>query len=242
MRIAVVSDVHGNLPALEAVLAEVEADGFDLVVSGGDVVAGPMPRECLDLLGALGPRIRWVMGNADREVVAAWDGAAGETGDAGDPAWRAAAFAAARLDRAHRDLLASFAPTVALDHALACHGTPRSDVEIVTPRTSPQRLADVLAGVEAPVVVAGHVHLQFIQRTGPIQWVNAGSVGMPYEGQPGAFWLELGAETPQHRRTTYDLDAAEAAIRATGYPDAGDVVDAIRGRVTREEAMDVFGG
>lgn len=240
MRIAVVSDVHGNLPALAAVLAEVEAGGFDAVISGGDVVAGPMPAETLERLAALGDRVHWVRGNADREVVDAWDGA---TGDAGDPAWRAAAFAAARLDRAGRDLLAAFGPTVTLGHVLACHGTPRSDVEIVTPRTSPERLAEILAGVRAPIVVGGHVHLQFVQRSGATEWVNAGSVGMPYEGEAGAFWLEIGAEgVPHHRHTPYDLDAAEAAIRATGYPDAGDMVDAIRGRVTREEAMDAFGG
>ena len=76
MRIAVLSDVHGNLIALDAVLAEVADEGFDLVVSGGDVVAGPMPRECLERLAGLGERVRWVMGNADREVIAALDGAA----------------------------------------------------------------------------------------------------------------------------------------------------------------------
>jgi putative phosphoesterase len=216
-RIAVVSDVHGNLPALEAVLAEVEAEGFDVVVSCGDVVAGPMEAACLDRLAALGDRIRWVRGNADREVLEA-----------------------GRLGPAHRDLLASFALTVEADGVLLCHGTPRSDEEIVTPRTSPERLAEILAGVETPVVVGGHVHMQFVQRSGSTQWVNAGSAGMPYEGAPGAYWLALVDGVPDPRRTDYDLDAAEAAIRATGSPDADSVVDAIRGRVTREEAMDAF--
>ncbi|MDX6730202.1 MAG: hypothetical protein QOC54_150 [Baekduia sp.] len=238
MRIAVLSDVHGNLTALDAVLGEVAEEGFDLVVSGGDVVAGPMPRECLELLAGLGERIRWVMGNADREVVAALDGA--RVGDPGDPAQRAAHFAAARLDRSHRDLLASFAPTVAVDDVLVCHGTPRSDVEIVTPRIDPGRLAEIVDGVSEPVVVGGHVHLQFLQRSGAVQWVNAGSVGMPYEGAPGAYWLALTSEAPDLRRTLYDTDAAAAAIRATGYPDAEDVVAAITGAVSREEALDAF--
>ena len=239
MRIAVLSDVHGNLPALEAVLAEVEDEGFDLIVSGGDVVAGPMPRECLERLAGLGDRIRWVMGNADREVVDAFDGATADDPD--DPALVAAHFAAARLDRTHRDLLASFAPTVTVPgRVLVCHGTPASDTAIVTPRVTPGRLAEVVAGVEEPVVVGGHVHLQFLQRSGPTLWANAGSVGMPYEGAPGAYWLALTAEAPDLRRTLYDVQAAEGALRATGYRDVADVAAAMAGTVSREEAMDAF--
>jgi putative phosphoesterase len=238
MRIAVLSDVHGNLTALEAVLGEVADEGFDLIVSGGDVVAGPMPRECLERLAGLGERVRWVMGNADREVVAALDGRLAV--DPRDPAARSAHFAAQRLHRSHRDLLASFAATVAVDGVLVCHGTPRSDVEIVTPRIDPGQLAEIVRDVTEPVVVGGHVHLQFLQRSGTVQWVNAGSVGMPYEGAPGAYWLALTSEAPGLRRTLYDTDAAAAAVRATGYPDAGDVVAAITGAVSREEALDAF--
>jgi putative phosphoesterase len=238
MRVAVLADVHGNLAALEAVLAEVEAEGFDLVVSGGDVVAGPQPKACLDRLRALGDRVRWVMGNADREVVEAFDGALPD--DPGDVVSRMAHFAAARLDRADRDLLASFAPTVSVAGALICHGTPASDTAIVTPRTAPDLLAEAVRGVREPVVVGGHVHLQFLQRSGATAWVNAGSVGAPYEGAPGAFWLALGREAPDLRRTLYDVAAAERAVRATGYPDADDVVAAMTGAVSREEALDAF--
>jgi putative phosphoesterase len=239
MRIAVLADVHGNLPALEAVLDEVDDEGFDLVVSGGDVVAGPMPRECLERLAALGEGVRWVMGNADREVVDAFDGRLAEDPD--DPAAVAAHFAAARLERSHRDLLASFAPTVTVGgRVLVCHGTPASDTAIVTPRVTPERLAEVVAGVEEPLVVGGHVHLQFLQRSGSTLWANAGSVGMPYEGAPGAYWLALTSEAPDLRRTLYDVAAAEGAIRATGYRDAGDVAAAIAGAVSREEAMNAF--
>jgi predicted phosphodiesterase len=235
MRIAVLADVHGNLTALAAVLADVAQEGFDLVVSGGDVVAGPQPRETLERLAALGDRIRWVMGNADREVVAAFDGALAPDPD--DPAARSAHFAAARLDGAHRDLLASFAPTVAVGGAvLVCHGTPASDTAIVTSRTDPDALAEILDGVAEPLVVGGHVHLQF---TAP-GWINAGSIGMPYEGAPGAYWLALTPEGPDLRRTPYDVAAAERAIRATGYPDADDVVAAITGAVSRTEALDAF--
>jgi putative phosphoesterase len=240
MRIAVLSDVHGNLTALEAVLEQVAEEGFDLVVSGGDVVAGPQPRESLQRLRALGDRVRWVMGNADREVVEAFDGATALDPD--DPASRSAHFAAARLDRADRDLLAAFVPTVAAGDGavLVCHGTPDSDTAIVTSRTDPQALVGIVAGIAEPVVVGGHVHLQFVARAGATQWVNAGSVGMPYEGAPGAFWLALTPEGPDLRRTRYDVQAAERAIRATGYPDADDVVAAIAGAVSRTEALDAF--
>jgi putative phosphoesterase len=239
MRIAVLSDVHGNLPALDAVLAEVEAEGFDAVVSGGDVVSGPMPRECLDRLAALGDRISWVRGNADREVVAALDGTLpGELGD--DPAVRSARYAAARLTAADRELLASFAPTVRLGEVLVCHGTPASDTAMVTPRTPPERLAAAVGDTDAAMVVGGHVHLQFVQRSGAVQWVNAGSAGMPYEGAPGAFWLAILDGSADLRRTRYDTGAAAAAIRATGYPDAEDVIASITGAITREEAMDAF--
>ena len=238
MRIAVLSDVHGNLPALEAVLAEVEDEGFDLIVSAGDVVAGPMPRECLERLAGFGDRVRWVMGNADREVVAAFDGALAD--DPADSATRDAHFAAARLERRHRDLLASFAPAVVAGQALVCHGTPASDTQILTPRSSPERFAAALEGVDAPVAVGGHVHLQFLQRAGSTLWCNAGSVGLPYEGAPGAYWLALTSEAPNLRRTRYDVDAAHAAIAATGYAGAEDFLAAIAGGVSREAAMDAF--
>jgi putative phosphoesterase len=211
MRIAVLSDVHGNLPALDAVLAEVEDEGFDLVVSGGDVVAGPMPRECLERLAGLGERVRWVMGNADREVMAAFDGTLAE--DPADPAARDAQFAAARLDRGHRDLLASFAPTVVAGDALVCHGTPASDTGILTPRSSPERVAAALEGVDAPVAVGGHVHLQFLQRAGTTLWCNAGSVGLPYEGDGDARWLWIEDGEPELRRTAYDSAGAGVRMR-----------------------------
>lgn len=238
MRIAVLSDVHGNLPALEAVLAEVDGEGFDVVVSGGDVVAGPMPKACLDRLAALGERVAWVSGNADREVVAALDGVL--PGDDDDPAVRQARWAAARLTGADRDLLAAFAPSVRLGAILVCHGTVGSDTGIVTPRTPPERLAAAVGDTDAAIVVGGHVHLQFVQRSGRVEWVNAGSIGMPYEGAPGAYWLAITAGSVDLRRTTYDLDAAAAAIRATGYPDAEDQIAAIAGTITREEAMEAF--
>ena len=226
-RVAAIYDVHGNLPALEAVLADLESINADLIVVGGDVVAGPMPAEVLDRLAALGESVCLVRGNADREVVAAYDD--GRFADAitvADPAERAAAYAASKIARRHRDLLASFEERLVVEvegvgQVLFCHGSPRSDEEIVTAATREGRLQEILAGVDQDLVVCGHTHAQFDRRVGTKRVVNAGSVGMPYQGKPvGAFWLWLGVGGLALRRSDYDLDRAVGRIRATGYPDA----------------------
>ncbi|MCW3065135.1 MAG: metallophosphoesterase [Solirubrobacterales bacterium] len=217
MKIAALYDIHGNLAALDAVLAEVEAGGVDLIVVGGDVAAGPMPVETLDRLIGLGDRARFVMGNADRELVQAFDAGA-RPEDAKDTFTRQKDWAASRLDRAHRDLLAAFEPTVTAGGALFCHGSPRSDTEIVTTLSADERVAPMLDGVREDVVVGGHTHRQFDRRIGAKRLLNAGSVGAPYEGEAAAFWLLLAPE-PELRRTHYDVEGAIATLRATGYPD-----------------------
>lgn len=224
-RIAVLADVHGNLPALEAVLADVRRGRFDILVVAGDHVSGPMPAECLDRVAALDLPVRWVRGDADRLAL-----------DPGDGAHPADRWAHDRLGPAHRALLAGCEPLVSLGDVLVCHGTPASDEEVVTVLTGPDRLAGILAGVEARVVVGGHVHHQFTQSLRYVTWVNAGSVGMPYEGRPGAFWLELDGGRPVHRRTDYDVDAAVEAIAATGFPGAAELALVLRGRYSAAEA------
>jgi putative phosphoesterase len=224
--VAALYDVHGNLPALEAVLADDAFARADTVVVGGDVAAGPLPAEVLDRLAALEPPVRWVRGNADREVVAHFDrGDTDHTIYAPDaPAQRADAFTAARITRAHRDLMAGFEDVVRLDGALYCHGSPRSDEEIVTALTPTARLEPMLAGVREPLVVCGHTHHQFELRAGAQRVVNAGSVGMPYEGEPGAFWLLVADGEPELRRSDYDVEAAAPALRASGFPDVDDLI------------------
>jgi putative phosphoesterase len=224
--VAALYDVHGNLPALEAVLADSAIARADAVVVGGDVAAGPLPAEVLDRLAALEPPVRWVRGNADREVVAHFD--RGDTDHTiygpGAPAERADAFTAAHITHAHRDLLAGFEDVVRLDGALYCHGSPRSDEEIVTALTPAARLEPMLAGVDEPLVVCGHTHHQFELRAGAQRVVNAGSVGMPYEGRRGAFWLLVADGEPELRRTDYDVDAALPVLRASGFPDVDDLI------------------
>jgi predicted phosphodiesterase len=223
VRVAALYDIHANLPALEAVLAEVVAAGPDRIVIGGDAVTGAMNAETVDALMALGDRAIFVRGNADRWTVQVFDDPTSVSPEEEHPGKRAAAWAAAQLDAAQRDFVASFAPTVELDvdgigRTLFCHGSPRSDEESITTVTPDDRLHRVLDGVEARVVVCGHTHVQFDRWLGERRVVNAGSVGMPYEGAPGARWLLLGPGVDL-RRTDYDLDAAIERLRATGWPE-----------------------
>jgi predicted phosphodiesterase len=222
-RLAALYDIHGNLPALEVVVAELYADPPDAVVVGGDVAAGPMPAQVLTLLRSLPWPVHWLRGNADRVVVMGFDGTiASELLE--HPLFRGDAWAATFLGRRDRDFLDCLPPLLVLavdgvGEVLFCHGTSRSDEERVTTATPPQRLARVLAEAGAEVMVGGHTHRQFDRAAGGRRMINAGSVGRPYENQPGAYWLTLGPGV-QLRRTSYDTTAADAAFRATGYPAA----------------------
>jgi predicted phosphodiesterase len=224
--VAALDDVHGNLPALEAVLADPAFARAEAVVVGGDVAAGPMPAEVLDRLAALALPVRWVRGNADREVVVAFD--AGDTDPLTHPpedaAGRADAFTAGRITRAHRDLLAAFEDVVSLDGVLYCHGSPRSDEEIITAFTPEARLAPMLEGVEEALVVCGHTHHHFDLRAAGRRVVNAGSVGLPYEGAAGAYWLLVTDGEPEPRRTEYDVTAAVATLSEAGFPDLDELL------------------
>jgi putative phosphoesterase len=216
MRIAVLADVHGNLPALRAVLAELDGEPVDAIVVAGDVVGGPLPREALDALAARPEAVHWVAGNAERETIAVFDGAPPRVG----PPGVAARWSADALDVRWRDALASWPVRLEMDGVCFCHGSPRRDDEILTRVTPLAALLEALAGVEAPLVVGGHTHQQVRREIGDARvYANAGSVGMPYEGRPGAFWLRVDDGVAEPRRTDYDLDAAAAELRASGYPD-----------------------
>jgi putative phosphoesterase len=207
MRVAAVCDVHGNLPALEAVLADVVALQVDRIVCGGDVVAGPFPGECLDRLRRLDAV--FVRGNADRESPRApagtWD------------------WITSNLDEESVAFLAGLPQAVPLGGVLYCHGSPRDDDEILTKVSPDERFRAALAGVEERVVVGGHTHVQFERVVDGIRFVNAGSVGIPYEGKPGAFWALLDGPDVELRHTPYAVDAAVATIRTSTYPGADQI-------------------
>jgi putative phosphoesterase len=223
VRVAALYDVHGNLAALEAVLAEVERERPDLIVFGGDVASGPFPMETLARIRPFAASARFVRGNGDREVVDAFDRGDAFDPDEPDAARRFCTWTARRIGREERDFLASFEDSFVLEvdglgPTLFCHGSPRSDVEIVTSLTPDADLRRLLRGVEAGVVVCGHTHAQFDRELDGVRVVNAGSVGMAYEGRAGAFWALLGPSVDP-RETAYDAERAGAAGLAAGYPD-----------------------
>jgi len=218
VRIAVLADIHGNLPALEAVLEEVDRIGVDRIVLLGDIAGGPMPAQTLDRLSALGDRAVWVHGNGERELVAGLDGDA-VTGPAGE----VVAACVPLLDQRHRALMADLPMTVSIDieglgPTLFCHATPRRDDEFILVDSPIQRWERVLHGVAEQVVVCGHTHMPFDRLVSRRRVVNPGSVGMAY-GPPGAYWALLGPGV-QLRRTAYDLDSAAERLARSGYLNA----------------------
>ena len=221
-------DIHGNLPALDAVLASLGEDPPDAVVVGGDVCAGPMPAEVLTRLQELPWPAYWLRGNADRTVVMGFDGTIPpELME--NPLYQGDAWAATFLSREQRDFLDSLPALTALTieglgDVLFCHATARSDEERVTVFTPTERLARILDEAEAELLVCGHTHRQFDRTVGGRRMVNAGSIGRPYEHQPGAYWLRLGPDV-RLIHTPYDVAGADAAFDATGYPAAEFIFD-----------------
>jgi predicted phosphodiesterase len=231
MRVAALYDIHGNLPALEAVVSELEREPPAAIVVGGDIASlGPMPRETIDRLLTLPGRTFFIRGNTDRELVSRYDRASMHETAGEDNVWvRREAWAAHEITLAQRDFLASLPETVVLDidglgPTLFCHGSPRSDEEIITRRTTAARLDEILAGVVENVIVCGHTHVQFDRTHQGKRVVNAGSVGMHWEGRPGAYWLLIGPQV-ELRRTEYDVEDAARRIRATGYPSPDDLLE-----------------
>ncbi|HZT41375.1 MAG TPA: metallophosphoesterase family protein [Chthonomonadaceae bacterium] len=240
MRVAAIYDIHGNLPALEAVLQDIEQAGVDQIVVGGDVVPGPMPRETLACLLGLSLPVQFIHGNGEIAVLAQMAGR--ESAAVPEPVRPLIRWTAQQLPSEYERLFAGWPKTLDVDipglgKALFCHATPRNENEIFTRLTSEDRLLSILEGVNADVVVCGHTHMQFDRTVGRIRVVNAGSVGMPF-GEPGAYWLLLGpAVELQHTR--YDLTEAAERIRATHYPQAQDFAEHnILHPPTEEEALE----
>jgi putative phosphoesterase len=207
VRVAALYDVHGNLPALDAVLAQVPDDAVILV--GGDVAAGPLPGDTLERLRGLGDRVQWIRGNADRELTP------------GEPAMGppdVLSWVRDRLSAEQIEFLHGLPERVELEvdglgSVLFCHATPRNDVDIFLEGTPEEHVGPLFDGVDADTVVCGHTHMQFVRVVAGIRVVNAGSVGMPYEDDPGAYWALLGPRV-EHRRTQYD----ESVLADTEFP------------------------
>jgi predicted phosphodiesterase len=223
MRVAAVYDIHGNLPALEAVLEEIRQAEVDHVVVGGDVVPGPAPVDTIDCLLGLDIPVRFIQGNGEVAVLARMAGR--DPGALPEQAREVVCWTAEQLPSEYERLLMSWPKTLRLEipgfgETLFCHATPRDENECFTRLTPEERLVPLFEGLGVFLVVCGHTHMQFDRTIGRVRVVNAGSVGMPF-GAPGAYWLLLGPDV-QLRHTPYDLTKAADRIRATNYPQARD--------------------
>ncbi|MFI7129844.1 metallophosphoesterase family protein [Nonomuraea sp. NPDC050153] len=240
MRIAVLSDIHGVLPALEAVLGEPEVAGADVIVLTGDVAAGPMPVRTLDVLVSLGERALWVNGNADRELVEAARGKASP--------YPVSQWAAERLRDDQVELLAGLPDRQVVElgrlgTTLFVHATPRSDEEMILVDSSLERWAEVLAGEDAGTVVLGNTHMPFVRLADRVLVVNPGSVGMPY-GRGGAHWALLDGDTGAVTLRRTPLDAArvgERLVRESGFDGIEEwVADYVTNVYSDAEALRAF--
>jgi predicted phosphodiesterase len=253
MRVAALFDIHGNLPALEAVLQDARESGADRVVVGGDVIPGPMPREALSRLLNLDLPVQFIHGNCELSVLAQM--AAGESGTpsywgtvTGQPLperdLKNIRWSAQQLGPETQPVLARWPKTLRLDidgmgKVLFCHGTPRSETEVFLRTTAEERLRPLFDPLDVDLVVCGHTHMPFDRRVGRTRVVNSGSVGIPY-GASGAFWTLLGPDV-EPRRTNYDIAKTAELIRATPYPDAEGYAGNLLNPPSEAEILELFG-
>lgn len=230
-RVAVLADVHGNAVALEAVLGELPKHRPDLVVFGGDLTWGPLLEDTLELVRELSIPALFVRGNADRALLEPTD----------DRTDRERWILERHSDEA-RALLSGFTQLASVDvdglgGVCFCHGSPRSDEELVTPKTPESRIRAMTAGISEQVLVTAHTHIQFDRRVAGIRSINPGSVGMPYEEQPGAYWAMLGPDV-ELRRTEYSIERASQRYRASGDPLAEQMVAILVDPPSRAEVIE----
>jgi predicted phosphodiesterase len=228
-RVAVLSDVHGNAIALAAALAEVEREQPDLVLFGGDLTWGAQPVETYRLAASV-ESAAFVRGNSDRAIVE-------RTEDTANARW---------MQEQHSDDLRAFVERFeervvvnvdGLGSVRFCHGSPRSDEECVTPETPAARVREFMVGVPERVLVTAHVHIQFDREVAGVRSVNAGSVGLPYEGEPGSYWALLGPGV-DFRRTAYDVESAAAAYRECGMPSGEQLAELLLSPPERREVIE----
>lgn len=242
MRIAALYDIHGNLPALEAVLYDIQQTGADKIVAGGDVIVGPMSRECLDCLLSYNIPVHFILGNCETAVLAQMRGK--DTGPLPPQVSEIIQWTAKQLHPYHEEILAAWPKVLQLEiegigKILFCHATPRGENEYFTCLTPEEKLIPVFKNIDADVVVCGHTHMQFDKMIGRLRVINAGSVGMPF-GNAGAYWLMCGPAI-ELRYTNYDLAAACNRINATSYPGAAEfAANNVQRPPSRKKMLELF--
>lgn len=213
MRVAALYDVHGMPWALEAVLADVAREGVDAIVFGGDYLYGPYPRETVASVRAAGTY--FVRGNCE-DLAEDWEKEALAPGDV--------------------EWLQSLPLSVTVDGVVYCHAAPESNTPITTAITPDDAVRRTFG--DRGTFVIGHTHHQFDRKLGDLRVVNAGSVGMAYEGEVAACWAIVDAGEPSFRRTQFDVERAVAETRASAWPGAQSFVDEnLLAAVSRDEAI-----
>ena len=210
MRVAALYDLHAMPWALEAVLAEVDADA---IVLGGDYLYGPYPQELVAVVRSLDATV--LRGNCE-DMAEEWERS--QLAD-GDLEW-----------------LQALPLSATLDDVLYCHGAPASNLPVTTAITPEEAVRQTFAAVHGAVVI-GHTH-QFDRDFGDLRVVNAGAVGMPYEGEVAAFWTLVEDGEPTFRRTPIDVERAVAETRRSDWPHAQSFVEEnLLVAVSRDEAI-----
>jgi putative phosphoesterase len=226
----VLSDVHGNAVALAAVLAAADRERPDLLVFGGDLTWGAQPMATYELAAARARRAVFIRGNADRALLE-------ETAETERERWMQENHSPAARAFVEEFEQHAVVEVDGLGAVRFCHGSPRSDEECVTPETPEERVREFMADVDERVLVTAHVHIQFDRKVAGVRSVNPGSVGLPYEGRPGAFWALLGPDV-ELRRTDYDVAGAVAAYRESGFPNAEQMVELLEHPPSRAEVVE----
>lgn len=237
MNVLALYDIHGNIDALEAVLEDPRAEGADLIVVGGDAVPGPFALAILKRLEGLEVPVHWLRGNGEREVAEA---SASPAAASEDLAARTAQITAAEIGADRARALGELGLTLSFDGVLFCHASPRRDDEMLTRISSAERWSQALAGVRAELVVGGHTHQQDDRRVGSVRFLNAGSVGLPYEGDGAARWLWIADGVPELRRSAYPAAQAGARMLAAGWPDEQSVRAALVEPVASSVVASIF--
>jgi putative phosphoesterase len=244
--VAFMSDIHANVPAFAAALDELADDPVDALVLNGDITWGTFPSETIDLIRSAQERFTHVVmvrGNAERALLELADGVR----PAARPreTWMLAAHRPDDVDLLRTVVFQADIAVAGLGVIRCCHGSPRADIELITPRTPVERLAEATAGIDADVLLTGHTHLQFRRHVAGLrirQSINPGSVGIPYGvSEPGACWLRV---DPSHdepfdfRRTGYDCDRYIDDMLRTDDPVAELIATMVRQPPTVEDIVD----
>ncbi|TGA95831.1 metallophosphoesterase [Sporolactobacillus shoreae] len=245
MKIAALYDIHGNFPALQAVLKELHYLQPDVIVIGGDIVSGPMPVQTLDCLLNLrrDAKVTFIRGNGDREVSEASKGLGLK--NLSEQGQKTEQWVAEQLTEKHIEFLSHLKSVASIQTELGdllfCHATPMSDSDIFTPQSNKKRLEKIFGNVEQSIVVCGHTHVQFKLKFEKKLIFNSGSIGMPYAKQTGAYWLFISPDGIQFKRTSYDLNEAAKLFRQSNSPSVEDFINNNLFHIpTEKEAMAFF--